>query len=113
MPTFYYKSPCSTCRKARSLLQELGVAVDERDMSRQPLTEEELRAVVGERETTPFLNTRNEQYREQKMKANPPAREEAFRLMAANPNLIRRPLLVDGDEILFGFDEAAYRRKAG
>jgi len=68
---------------------------------------------VGERDIISFLNTRNEQYREQKMKANPPARDEAFRLMAANPNLLRRPLLVDGDEILLGFDEAAYRRKAG
>lgn len=37
------------------------------------------------------------------MKQNPPAREEAIRLMAANPNLIKRPLLVKGSRILFGF----------
>ena len=82
-------------------------------MSREPLTEAELRALVGERDITPFLNSRNEQYREQKMKANPPSRDDAFRFMAANANLVRRPLLVDGDEILFGYDEAEYRRKAG
>jgi arsenate reductase-like glutaredoxin family protein len=37
------------------------------------------------------------------MKLNPPAREEALRLMAAYPNLIRRPLLVEGGNVLIGF----------
>jgi arsenate reductase-like glutaredoxin family protein len=43
------------------------------------------------------------------MKQNPPSREEAIRLMAANPNLIRRPLIVDGSRRILGFDEAEYR----
>jgi arsenate reductase-like glutaredoxin family protein len=47
------------------------------------------------------------------MKSSPPSREEAVALMAENPNLIRRPLLVTDKEIVFGFDEAAYRRAAG
>jgi len=37
------------------------------------------------------------------MKENPPSREEAIRLMAANPNLVRRPLVVQGKKMLFGF----------
>jgi len=42
------------------------------------------------------------------MKENPPPRAEALRLMAENPNLIKRPILVKGGEILLGFDEAAW-----
>ena len=38
------------------------------------------------------------------MKENPPPRAQALELMAANPNLIRRPLLVKGKQIVFGFD---------
>jgi len=53
----------------------------------------------------PFLNARNEIYRERGMKQNPPGREDAIRLMAEHPNLIRRPLLVKGARILFGFSE--------
>ena len=109
-PKFYYKSTCDTCRRARKFLQSTGIAFEERDMSREPLTEPELRELVGERETQPFLNFRNELYRERKMKANPPARDEAFALMAAHPNLIRRPLLVTNEEILLVFDEEAYAR---
>jgi arsenate reductase-like glutaredoxin family protein len=37
------------------------------------------------------------------MKENPPRRDEALVLMAANPNLIKRPLILDGTKILFGF----------
>jgi arsenate reductase-like glutaredoxin family protein len=32
--------------------------------------------------------------------------------MAEHPNLIRRPLLVLGDRVLFGFDPAEYERLA-
>lgn len=112
MRTFYYKSTCSTCRKARALLQELGIPFVERDMSKQPLTEAEVRELIGDRDLKPFLNFRNEMYRERGMKANPPSKEEAIALMAENPNLIRRPLLVEGEEILFGFEEEAYRSRA-
>ena len=109
-PRFLYKSTCSTCRKARALLAELGVETEERDMSKSPLSADEIRALIGERDVTPFLNFRNEEYRERKMKANPPSREEAIERMAANSNLIRRPLLILDDDILFGYDEEAYRR---
>ena len=37
-----------------------------------------------------------------KMKENPPPREEAIRLMATNPNLVRRPILVKGKRLVIG-----------
>jgi arsenate reductase-like glutaredoxin family protein len=78
-------------------------------MSKSPLSEAELRDLIGDQDVTPFLNTRNEMYRERGMKENPPSRDEAIALMAENANLIKRPLLVDSEGTLFGFDEDAYR----
>ncbi|MBI5280475.1 MAG: hypothetical protein HY858_02245 [Candidatus Solibacter usitatus] len=72
------------------------------------LSEEDLDELIGARDHRLFLNARNELYRERNMKENPPARQEAIRLMAANPNLIRRPLLKKGAKILFGFDEGEW-----
>jgi arsenate reductase-like glutaredoxin family protein len=46
------------------------------------------------------------------MAERPPSREEALKLMSKTPNLIRRPLLVYGSQIIIGFDEAAYRKLA-
>ena len=57
-----------------------------------------------------FLNKRNELYREKNMKESPPSRAEAIALMAKNPNLIKRPILLRGGQILLGFDEDAYRK---
>jgi len=66
--------------------------------------------LIGERDYRSFLNSRNELYRERKMKDNPPSRAEALKLMAAHPNLIKRPILVRGAEIVLGFQEAEIAR---
>ena len=68
----------------------------------------ELERLIGKRDYRLFLNSRNELYRERNMKEHPPSREEALRLMAANPNLIKRPILVKGGGILLGFHEAEW-----
>jgi arsenate reductase-like glutaredoxin family protein len=73
----------------------------------QGLTIAELDQLIGKRDYRLFLNTRNELYRERGMSDNPPPRAEALRLMAENPNLIKRPILVKGREIVLGFDEQA------
>jgi arsenate reductase-like glutaredoxin family protein len=86
------------------------VSFDSRDLGKQRLTEAELDQLVGERDYRAFLNPRNEVFRKRKMKEHPPTRAQAIRLMAMEPNLIRRPLLVRGSEIIVGFDEEAYRR---
>ncbi len=71
------------------------------------LSVEELDQLIGKRDYRLFLNTRNELYREHGMKDNPPSRSEALQLMSKNPNLIKRPILVKGREIVLGFDEPA------
>lgn len=80
-----------------------------RDLDQERLSEAELDGLIGKRDYKEFLNTRNELYRKRKMAKNPPSREEALKLMAKEPNLIRRPLIVSGSRIIVGLDEAAYR----
>ena len=63
--------------------------------------------MIGERDYKLVLNSRNELYRQRKMKENPPPREEALRLMSEHPNLIKRPIVVKGGQIVLGFDEEA------
>ena len=40
----------------------------------------------------------------------PKSKKEAIDLMMDNPNLIRRPILVRGSKVTFGFDKQAYER---
>jgi arsenate reductase-like glutaredoxin family protein len=90
-------------------LLEEKVTFDSRDLDKQRLSEAELDKLIGDRDYKQFLNSRNELFRKKKMKEHPPSRAEAIKLMVKQPNLIRRPLLVRGGQIVFGFDEEAYR----
>ena len=76
-------------------------------MNKERLTVAELDELIGERDYKLFLNSRNEIYRERGFKEKPPSRAEALRMMAEEPNLIRRPLVVKGGKIVFGYDEEA------
>jgi arsenate reductase-like glutaredoxin family protein len=90
-------------------LLKLKLDFDSRDLDKQPLSESELDKLIANRDHKLFLNTRNDLYRERNMAEKPPTRPEAVKLMSKTPNLIRRPLLVSGSQIIIGFDEAAYR----
>ena len=78
---------------------------EERDLGKNPLSEAELDALIGARPHAEFLNTRNELYRSMDMKRNPPTRAQAIKLMAKEPNLIRRPIFRRGAKQVLGFDE--------
>ena len=72
------------------------------------MTPADLDKLIGKRNYREFLNPRNELDRERGMKDHPPPREEAIRLMSENPNLIRRPILVDRNRTVLGFSEPDY-----
>lgn len=89
---------------------ELGAELESRDLDKQRLSEAELDKLIGDREYKAFLNPRNELYRKRKMKEHPPSRAEAIRLMAKEPNLIRRPVVLRGGEVVLGFDAETYQK---
>lgn len=89
---------------------ELGAELESRNLATERLTESELEALIGQRDYQEFLNPRNELYRARNMKEHPPSRAEAIRLMAKEPNLIRRPLVICGSQMVLGFDEEAYKK---
>jgi Spx/MgsR family transcriptional regulator len=107
---FLQKPSCTTCRKGKAFLEKQGATLEPRSLDDQRLSERELDELIGDRDHLPFLSTRNELYRSRKMKDHPPSRAEAIRLMAANPNLIRRPVVIRGTSIVLGYDEDAYRK---
>jgi arsenate reductase len=91
-------------------LQKKGIALDFHDLSKDRLTADDLENLIGDRDHRDFLNTRNELYRAKNMKENPPLRAEAIRMMAKEPNLIRRPVILAGGRVVLGFDEEGIAR---
>ena len=81
-----------------------------RDLGKERLTKAELDQLIGKRDYKKFLNPRNELYRLRKMKDKPLSRAEAIKLMAQEPNLIRRPVVIRGGQMVLGYDEGALEK---
>jgi len=52
-----------------------------------------------------FMSRRSPVWRERPL---PATKREAIALMVEQPNLIKRPILVVGSRVIFGFDQAQY-----
>lgn len=102
---FLHKPTCATCRKAKRFLEKRGYLLRFRDLSKERLSASELQKLIGKHDYEDFLNPRSELYRKNKMKEKPPSRGEAIRMMARDPNLIRRPVVVAGGRVAIGYDE--------
>lgn len=100
---------CTTCRRAKSFLDDAGIAVRERDIKAENPTYEELCDWV-EKSGLPvkkFFNTSGLLYRSLGLAERLPALsdEERLRLLATDGMLVKRPLLIDGERVLVGFRE--------
>ncbi len=69
-----------------------------------------MREIIGDDPIERFLNTRTPVYREKHMKKNPPAKDEAIKLMLKDANLLKRPVIIKGKKKLTGFNEAELKR---
>jgi Spx/MgsR family transcriptional regulator len=107
---FLQKPSCTTCRKAKDYLEKLGAELELRNLDIDLLSEAELDQLIGARDYKGFLSARNELYRSQNMAENPPSRAEAIKLMSKVPNLIRRPVVIRGAQVVLGYDEQAYKK---
>ena len=87
-------------------MQSKKAAFEEREYGKNPLSEKELREIIGGGPIEPFLNTRTPLYRERNMKQKPPSKDAAINLMLKDPNLLKRPVIIKGGKRLTGFDEA-------
>jgi len=102
---FLHKPTCATCRKARRFMENRGYHLNYRDLIKERLSASELEKLIGKHDHEDFLNPRCELFRKKKMEDNPPSRREAIGLMARNPDLIRRPVIVAGGRVVIGYDE--------
>jgi arsenate reductase-like glutaredoxin family protein len=83
--------------------------VEERDINKTPPDRSFLeRHIDGER-FLDFVSTRSPVFKQRPL---PKSKKEAIDLMVEQPNLIRRPILISGPSVTFGFDRAAYTAMA-
>ena len=92
---------------------ELGVELDERDYAKQPFTEAELKELFKSADPRDYINPKSPAFKSKNLKGKTLSPEQALKLMAQEPNLIKRPLTIGGRKIIPGFDRDQLRKTFG
>lgn len=111
MYTIYGIKNCSTMKKAFTALDEAGIAYEFFDYKKQDISTDKITEWVNELGIDVVLNKRGTTWRKQtdEIKAEADADvTKAISLMAANPSMIKRPVLEAKNILLAGFDADKY-----
>jgi len=84
--------------------------VNEIDINREPPTREFLEKHIDPDRFLEYVSTRSPVFKEQPL---PRSKKQAIDLMMKNPNLIRRPIVIKGSKVIFGFDKERYGKEVG
>jgi arsenate reductase len=98
--------------KGRAELSRRRLAFSTRDLFRQPLSAAEIRALARQTEggVRALLSVRSTRYRTLGLDRREMSDAELVDLMAKEPRLLRRPLLVADGSVVVGYDREAYGR---
>lgn len=91
-------------------MRDSSVAMEEVNYARTGLTEATvLDIVVKAGSVAAVLNTRHATAKQNGWVASPPSAAVFSKAVVADVNLLRRPILIDGDRVIVGFDREAYK----
>ena len=81
--------------------------MQEIDINKEPPSREFLEKHIDPDRFLDFVSVRSPVWKERPL---PRSKKEAIDLMMKNPNLIRRPILIRGSRVVFGFDKDQYAK---
>ena len=77
------------------------------DINKEPPSREFLEKHIDPERFLDFVSTRSPVFKERPL---PRSKKEAIAMMMENPNLIRRPIVIKGSKVIFGFDKDQYEQ---
>jgi arsenate reductase-like glutaredoxin family protein len=75
------------------------------DINKEPPSREFLEKHIDPDRFLDYVSTRSPVFKERPL---PKSKKEAIAMMLENPNLIRRPIVIKGSKVIFGFDKPKY-----
>lgn len=105
----YGIATCDSCKKALKALEQAGKEVSFRDIRAEPLSRAEIDRIVQEFGSR-AVNTQSTTWRgfNDFLKASEPEAQ-----IAAQPTVMKRPVIQDGDRWYLGWDSATAERLLG
>ena len=88
------------------MLSQKGVPHRERELFKEPMSADELRTLLRGRPVSDIFATRSPTYKKLGLADQSLDDDARLRLMVEYPQLIRRPIVAVGDELVVGLDTA-------
>ncbi|MGG3564091.1 transcriptional regulator SpxA [Neobacillus rhizosphaerae] len=112
MVTLYTSPSCTSCRKAKSWLEEHEIPYTERNIFSEPLSMEEIKAILRMTEdgTDEIISTRSKTFQKLNVNLDSMPLQDLFGLIKDNPGLLRRPIIIDEKRLQVGYNEDEIRR---
>ncbi|ACG62265.1 regulatory protein SpxA [Streptococcus equi subsp. zooepidemicus MGCS10565] len=111
MITLFLSPSCTSCRKARAWLTKHDVDFQEHNIITSPLSREELLAILSftENGTEDIISTRSKVFQKLDIDIDELSIMDLINLIAKNPSLLRRPIIMDSKRMQIGFNEDEIR----
>jgi regulatory protein spx len=112
MVTLYTSPSCTSCRKAKSWLEEHDIPYKERNIFSEPLSIEEIKEILRMTEdgTDEIISTRSKSFQKLDVNLETLPLHDLFQLIQDNPGLLRRPIIIDEKRLQVGYNEDEIRR---
>ena len=112
MVTLFTSPSCTSCRKAKAWLQENEIPYTERNIFSEPLTLEEVKAILRMTEdgTDEIISKRSKTFQKLNVDIDSLPMKELYTLIMENPGLLRRPIIMDEKRLQVGYNEDEIRR---
>lgn len=112
MVTLYTSPSCTSCRKAKSWLEEHEIPYKERNIFSEPLSIEEIKEILRMTEdgTDEIISTRSKTFQKLNVNVETMPLQDLFELIKDNPGLLRRPIIIDEKRLQVGYNEDEIRR---
>ncbi|MDT2766431.1 transcriptional regulator Spx [Lactococcus raffinolactis] len=111
MINLYLSPSCTSCRKARAWLDSYGVAYEEHNILTQPMTSDDLKAILSKTEngTEDIISTRSKVFQKLNVDVDDLTINQLLFLISEHPSLLRRPIIMDDKRMQIGFNEDEIR----
>ncbi|WP_409288057.1 transcriptional regulator SpxA [Peribacillus sp. SCS-37] len=111
MVNLYLSPSCGSCRKARTWLEKHEIDFVERNILNEPLTVDEIKSILRltESGTEEIISTKSRAYQELKVDIDSLPLQELYKIIAENPQMLRRPIIHDEKRLQVGYNEEEIR----
>lgn len=112
MVTLYSSPSCTSCRKAKQWLVDHNLPFIERNLNKEPLRAEDVKAMLRLTEdgTEELISTRSEIFSELTIDLDDMSINKLIDLIVMYPSLLKRPIILDDQRMQIGYNDDEIRR---